>query len=349
MAKGREIKLPLPAADDLFSTQEERDEAKREFIADIPLTEISDFPDHPYKVKQDESMLELAESIREKGVVNPALVRPKPEGGYEMVAGHRRKFASELAGKVVMPCIVRNLTDDEATIIMVDSNLQREKVLPSEKAFAYKMKLEAMNRQGKRTDLTSTPLVSKFRTNEILGKESGESRETIRRYIRLTELIPPILDMVDEGKIAMRPAVELSYLPKEQQQALFDTMELEDCTPSHAQAIKMRKFAEAGKLNEDVILSIMTEEKPNQVEQFKIRKRELTNISFREPRQSRWRTRSLRHWNCTADGREDGRDKRTPGGKWVPMWFPSFPDFLVPPSHTLPLPDYQQFTSRKEE
>ena len=253
MAKGREIKLPLPAADDLFSTQEERDEAKREFIADIPLTEISDFPDHPYKVKQDESMLELAESIREKGVVNPALVRPKPEGGYEMVAGHRRKFASELAGKTVMPCIVRNLTDDEATIIMVDSNLQREKVLPSEKAFAYKMKLEAMNRQGKRTDLTSTPLVSKFRTNEILGKESGESRETIRRYIRLTELIPPILDMVDEGKIAMRPAVELSYLPKEQQLELFDTMELEDCTPSHAQAIKMRKFAEAGKLNEDVV------------------------------------------------------------------------------------------------
>ena len=192
-----------------------------------------------------------------------------------MVAGHRRKFASELAGKEVMPCIVRNLTDDEATIIMVDSNLQREKVLPSEKAFAYKMKLEAMNRQGKRTDLTSTPLVSKFRTNEILGKESGESRETIRRYIRLTELIQPILDMVDEGKIAMRPAVELSYLPKEQQQILFDTMELEDCTPSHAQAIKMRKFAEAGKLNEDVILSIMTEEKPNQVEQFKIPKKRI--------------------------------------------------------------------------
>ena len=163
MAKGREIKLPLPAADDLFSTQEERDEAKREFIADIPLTEISDFPDHPYKVKQDESMLELAASIREKGVVNPALVRPKPEGGYEMVAGHRRKFASELAGKVVMPCIVRNLTDDEATIIMVDSNLQREKVLPSEKAFAYKMKLDAMKRQqGFRSDLTSATLLQNF-------------------------------------------------------------------------------------------------------------------------------------------------------------------------------------------
>lgn len=277
MAKGREIKLPLPAADDLFSTQEERDEANREFIADIPLTEISDFPDHPYKVKQDESMLELAASIREKGVVNPALVRPKPEGGYEMVAGHRRKFASELAGKTVMPCIVRNLTDDEATIIMVDSNLQREKVLPSEKAFAYKMKLDAMKRQGQRTDLTSTPVEQKLSkySVEILGEAVGESRSQIQRYIRLTELITPILDMVDEGKIAMRPAVELSYLPKEQQQVLLDTMEQEDCTPSHAQAIKMRKFAEVGKLNEDVILSIMTEEKPNQVEQFKIPKKRI--------------------------------------------------------------------------
>lgn len=222
-------------------------------------------------------MLELAASIREKGVVNPALVRPKPEGGYEMVAGHRRKFASELAGKTNMPCIVRNLTDDEATIIMVDSNLQREKVLPSEKAFAYKMKLDAMKRQGQRTDLTSTPVEQKLSkySVEILGEVVGESRSQIQRYIRLTELIPPILDMVDEGKIAMRPAVELSYLPKEQQQILFDTMELEDCTPSHAQAIKMRKFAEAGKLNEDVILSIMTEEKPNQVEQFKIPKKRI--------------------------------------------------------------------------
>ena len=278
MAKGREIKLPLPAADDLFSTQEERDEAKREFIAGIPLTEISDFPDHPYKVKQDESMLELAASIREKDVVNPALVRPKPEGGYEMVAGYRRKFASELAGKTVMPCIVRNLTDDEATIIMVDSNLQREKVLPSEKAFAYKMKLDAMKRQGQRTDLTCEPLAHKLRgmkSRDVLAEQVGESKDQIRRYIRLTELIPPILDMVDEGKIAMCPAVELSYLPKEQQLEFFDTMELEDCTPSHAQAIKMRKFAEAGKMNEDVILSIMTEEKPNQVEQFKIPKKRI--------------------------------------------------------------------------
>lgn len=278
MAKGNAIKLNLPSADDLFSTQEERDEAKRETLIDIPIVEISDFPNHPFKVKMDESMVTLAESVKEYGILNPALVRPKPDGGYEMIAGHRRKFASELANKQDIPCIVRNLSDDEATIVMVDSNLQREEVLPSEKAFAYKMKLSAMKRQGKRTDLTSTPLARKLKgkeSAEILGEQVGESKDTIRRYIRLTELIPSILDMVDEGKIAMRPAVELSYLPKEQQQELFDTMELEDCTPSHAQAIKLRKFAEAGKLNEEVILSIMTEEKPNQVEQFKIPKRRL--------------------------------------------------------------------------
>ena len=278
MAKGREIKLNLPTADDLFSTQAERDEAKRETLVEIPIQEISDFPNHPFKVKMDDSMVALVESVKEYGVLNPALVRPKPEGGYEMVAGHRRKFASELAEKTEIPCIVRNLSDDEATIVMVDSNLQREKVLPSEKAFAYKMKLDAMKRQGQRTDLTCEPVAHKLKgikSRDMLAEQVGESKDTIRRYIRLTELIPPILDMVDEGKIAMRPAVELSYLPKEQQQALFDTMELEDCTPSHAQAIKMRKFAEDGKLNEDVILSIMIEEKPNQVEQFKIPKKRL--------------------------------------------------------------------------
>lgn len=278
MAKSSGIKLNLPSADDLFSTQEERDEEKRETLIDLPVEEISDFPNHPFKVKMDESMAALVESVKEYGVLNPALVRPKPEGGYEMIAGHRRKLASELAGRQEIPCIVRNLSDDEATIIMVDSNLQREEVLPSEKAFAYKMKLEAMNRQAGRPTKNLTPVVSDFsriRTNEVLAKEVGESRETIRRYIRLTELIPPVLDMVDEGKIAMRPAVELSYLPKQQQQELFDTMELEDCTPSHAQAIKLRKFAEAGKLDGDVILSIMTEEKPNQVEQFKIPKKRL--------------------------------------------------------------------------
>lgn len=243
MAKKTAINMNLPSVDDLFTTQEERDEAQQESVKEIALEEISMFPNHPFKIVKDEKMLELKESIEEYGVLMPVLVRPRPDGGYEMVSGHRRKYASELAGKQVIPCIIRNMTDDEATIIMVDSNLQREKILPSEKAFAYKMKLEAMNRQGQRTDLTSTPPVSKFRTNEMLAQQSGESRETIRRYIRLTELITPILDMVDEGKIAMRPAVELSYLPKDQQELLLDTMQLEDCTPSHAQAIKMRKFS----------------------------------------------------------------------------------------------------------
>ena len=206
----------------------------------------------------------------------PALVRPKADGGYEMVAGHRRKCAATLAGITEMTCIVRNLTDDEATIIMVDSNLQRETILPSEKAFAYKMKLEAMKRQGQRSDLTSTPLVSKSRSNEELGQKNGDSREQVRRFIRLTELIPSVLDMVDSGKIAFRPAVELSYLSKEQQQSLYDTMECEDCTPSLAQAIKMKEFSRDGKLTEEVILSIMQEEKPNQREQFKMPKERIS-------------------------------------------------------------------------
>ena len=279
MAKSREINMNLPSADDLFTTQEERDQKNQEHVKNISVYDISDFPNHPFKVKMDAKMVETIESIREHGVLVPALVREKPTGGYEMISGHRRKMASEMAGLENLPCIVRNLSDDEAVIVMVDSNLQREEILPSEKAFAYKMRLEAMNRQAGRPSKNNlTPVVSDLnglRTNEALGKEVGESRETIRRYIRLTELITPILDMVDEGKIAMRPAVELSYLPKEQQQVLLDTMEQEDCTPSHAQAIKMRKFAEAGKLNEDVILSIMTEEKPNQVEQFKIPKKRI--------------------------------------------------------------------------
>ena len=275
MAKSREINMNLPSADDLFTTQEERDHKNQEYVKDISIYEITDFPNHPFKVKMDDKMLETIESVRDHGVLVPALVREKSMGGYEMISGHRRKMASELAGKETMPCIVRNLSDDQAVIVMVDSNLQREEILPSEKAFAYKMKLEAMNRQGKRTDLTSTPLVSKFRTNEILAQEAGESRETIRRYIRLTELIPEILEMVDDKKISMRPAVELSYLPKEEQEILYDTMESEACTPSHAQAIKIRKFSAEGRLNEDVLLSIMAEEKPNQVEQWKIPKNRL--------------------------------------------------------------------------
>lgn len=224
-------------------------------------------------------MADMAESVKQYGVLVPALVREKPEGGYEMIAGHRRKMASELAKKKEIPCIVRNLTDDEAIIIMVDSNLQREQLLPSEKAFAYKMKLDAMKRQGKRTDLTSVPLAQKSQgktSRQLLGEQVGESQDQIRRYIRLTELITPILDMVDSGKIAIRPAVELSYLPKEQQTILLDTMQLEDCTPSHAQAIKMRKFADEGRLNEDVILSILSEEKGNQKEQFRMPKERIS-------------------------------------------------------------------------
>lgn len=276
----KEIKMPLPSAADLFSTQEERDNANRESVREIPLEEISDFPNHPFKVKMDESMADMAESVKQYGVLVPALVREKPEGGYEMIAGHRRKMASELAEKKEIPCIVRNLTDDEAIIIMVDSNLQREQILPSEKAFAYKMKLDAMKRQqGYRSDLTSaTPLQKsgKKSSREILAEQAGESHEQIRKYIRLTELILPILDMVDSGKIAIRPAVELSYLPKEQQTILLDTMQLEDCTPSHAQAIKMRKFADEGRLNEDVIRSILSEEKGNQKEQFRMPKERIS-------------------------------------------------------------------------
>lgn len=278
MAKNSGIKLNLPSADDLFSTQEQRDEESRESIQDIPIGEITDFPNHPFQVKMDESMMDMAESVKQYGVLVPALVREKVEGGYEMIAGHRRKMASELAGKKEMPCIIRNVTEDEAVLIMVDSNLQREKILPSEKAFAYKMKLEAMKRQAGRPSKNSATALQNYdgkTSRQILAEQSGESHEQIRKYIRLTELIPPILDMVDNGKVAMRPAVELSYLPKDQQETLYDTMQSEDCTPSHAQAIKLRKFSESGKLGEDVILSILSEEKPNQVEQFKIQKKRI--------------------------------------------------------------------------
>lgn len=271
--------LGMTPLDDLFSTDESRAEAQLEKVVTLNPADISDFPNHPFKVKQDEAMAEMVDSVKQYGVLVPALVRPKADGGYEMVAGHRRKCAATLAGITEMPCIVRNLTDDEATIIMVDSNLQRETILPSEKAFAYKMKLEAMKRQGQRSDLTSAPLEPKLkgsRSNEELAASSPDSRSQIQRFIRLTELIPPVLDMVDSGKIAFRPAVELSYLSKEQQQSLYDTMECEDCTPSLAQAIKMKEFSRDGKLTEEVILSIMQEEKPNQREQFKMPKERIS-------------------------------------------------------------------------
>ena len=269
----------LTSVDDLFSTQKSRDEAKLERVINLPPGEISDFPNHPFKVRMDEEMQQMAESVKEHGVLVPALVREKPDGGYEMIAGHRRKRAAELAELPEIPCIVRNLTDDEAIIVMVDSNLQREKILPSEKAFAYKMKLDAMRRQqGTRTDLTSVPVGQKLRqtSREALAENSPDSNTQIQRYIRLTYLLPEILDMVDDGKIALRPAVELSYLAEKEQHFLLDTMFSEDCTPSHAQAIKMRKFSQEGKLNPDVILSIMQEEKPNQKEQIKIPKERIS-------------------------------------------------------------------------
>ena len=270
--------LGMTPLDDLFSTDESRAEAQLEKVVTLSPADISDFPNHPFKVKQDEAMAEMVDSVKQYGVLVPALVRPKADGGYEMVAGHRRKCAATLAGITEMPCIVRNLTDDEATIIMVDSNLQRETILPSEKAFAYKMKLEAMKRQAGRPK-NSAPLEPNLkgtRSNEELASSSPDSRSQIQRYIRLTELIPTVLDMVDNGKIAFRPAVELSYLSKEQQQSLYDTMECEDCTPSLAQAIKMKDFSRDGKLTEEVILSIMQEEKPNQREQFKMPKERIS-------------------------------------------------------------------------
>ena len=272
MASGSKLKLNLPSADDLFSTQAERDNAHRERVMDIPLTELDSFPDHPYQVKIDDAMTAMVESVQAVGIQSPAIVRQKEDGRYELVSGHRRRMACELAGLDSLPCIVREMSRDEAIISMVDANLQRETILPSEKAKSYKMKLDALNRQGQRTDLTSTPVGSKLRTNEMVGRDAGDSREQVRRYIRLTELRPELLQLVDDGKIAMRPAVELSYLSTESQEVLTETITREDCTPSHAQAIKLRRFAEEGRLSGDVILSIMQEDKPNQAEQFKMPK-----------------------------------------------------------------------------
>lgn len=303
--------LGMTPLDDLFSTDESRAEAQLEKVVTLNPADISDFPNHPFKVKQDEAMAEMADSVKQYGVLVPALVRPKADGGYEMVAGHRRKCAATLAGITEMPCIVRNLTDDEATIIMVDSNLQRETILPSEKAFAYKMKLEAMKRQGGRTDLTSSPLDKKLKgltSAQQVSQKSGDSQPQIYRYIRLTELIPPMLDMVDNGKIAFRPAVELSYLSKEQQQSLYDTMECEDCTPSLAQAIKMKEFSRDGKLTEEVILSIMQEEKPNQREKPAFRDERITRLipkSIPRGQETDFVIRALEFYNRHLQRRRD--------------------------------------------
>ena len=268
---GRKSDFTLTRLDDLFSTQEQRDEEKLSKIRDIPLELIDDFPDHPFKVRDDEDMQQLVESIKERGVITPATVRQKEDGRYELISGHRRKRACELAGFDTLRCEVVDLNRDEATILMVESNFQRSQILPSEKAYAYKMRLDAMNRQGQRTDLTSTPLVSKSRTNEELGNQVGESREQIRRYVRLTNLVPELLEFVDEGRIKMRPAVELSYLDEDCQRDVVDEIDLNDATPSHDQTIRMRKLFNEGNLTTEAIHAVMSEEKPNQKEKIVLR------------------------------------------------------------------------------
>lgn len=267
MAK-KQIDLGLTGLDELFMDDKERAESRLPKIHEIPLSEIDEFPNHPFHVRLDEDMDQLVESIKERGIITPVTLRQKPDGRYEIVSGHRRTKACELAGLATVKAEIKELSRDEAIILMVESNLQRTTILPSEKAFSYKMRLEAMNRQGQRTDLTSTPVVSKSRSNEMLGEVGGESREQVRRYIRLTHLIPPLLDLVDAGKIAFRPAVELSYLTEEEQNSLLDSINSEQSTPSLAQALKMKEFSQNGRLNADVILSIMCEQKPNQKEKI---------------------------------------------------------------------------------
>ena len=281
MARNRETKIELTAYDDLFETDQSREEAKLSKIRDIPISQIDEFPDHPFKVLMDEDMEQLVDSIKRSGVMTPATVRLKEDGRYELISGHRRKKACELAGLETLKCEVKELTRDEAIIVMVESNLQRTTILPSEKAFAYKMRLEAMNRQGKRTDLTCSPVGNKLqgvKSSDELAEKVGESKNQIFRYIRLTELVPEILQMVDDRQIAFRPAVEISYLTEEQQYTLLEAMSYNDATPSLAQAIKMKKFMQDGKLTDEVIQSIMEEEKPNQKEKPAVRDERITKL-----------------------------------------------------------------------
>lgn len=272
MRERPKLDLGMTGYDEMFMNDQERAENRLPKIFDIPLTEIDDFPDHPFKVRLDEDMEQLVESVKSRGVITPITLRRKEDGRYEIVSGHRRRKACELAGLETVPAEIKELTRDEAIILMVESNLQRSVILPSEKAFSYKMRLEAMKRQqGERTDLTSVPVGQKLSTREMIAENAPDSNTQIQRYIRLTELVPELLDLVDEGKIAMRPAVELSYLNDKEQQDLLPAMELADATPSHAQAVKMRKFSQDGKLTPEVIESIMCEEKPNQKEKVSIR------------------------------------------------------------------------------
>ena len=307
----KDTKIPLPKMnlDDLFSTQEERDSANLEKVVEVKLTDITDFPNHPFKVKDDDEMDKMRQSVEQYGVVHPILVRPTKDGKYEMISGHRRKRASELANKDTIPCIVRNLSDDEATIIMVDSNMQREEILPSEKAFAYKMKLEALGHQGKSTELTSGQVVRKLETADIIGKENDESGRQVRRFIRLTELIPELLEMVDDKKIAFNPAVEISYLDEDNQYALLDCIEYSDATPSHAQAIVMKKLFQSGELDADKIDDILSEEKPNQKQKIKFDNDRIRNVlpkNIEEPKIEDFVVKAIEHYSKYLRQREMG-------------------------------------------
>lgn len=302
--------LSTKSLDDLFSTQEERDEAKLQKIRDIPLTEIDDFPDHPFQVREDEDMFQLVESIKERGVITPATVRQKEDGRYELVSGHRRKKACELAGFETLRCEVVELTKDEATILMVESNFQRSQILPSEKAFAYKMRYEAMKNQGKRNDLCNS--VAQVKSRELLAEATGESHEQVRKYIRLTNLVPELLELVDEGKIKMRPAVELSYLDEDCQRDVVDEIDLNDCTPSHDQTIRMRKFFNDGKLTTEAVQAIMSEEKPNQREKIVLRGdkvRSLIPKSVPLNQTEEYICKALEHYGRVMKNRAD-RDSR---------------------------------------
>ena len=312
---GRKSDFTLTKLDDLFSTQEQRDEEKLSKIRDIPLTEIDDFPDHPFKVRDDEDMAQLVESIKERGIITPATVRQKEDGRYELISGHRRKRACELAGFETLRCEVVDLNRDEATILMVESNYQRSQILPSEKAFAYKMRLEAMKRQGERTDLTCDPLGDKLAGTKsvmLLADKSDDSKTQIQRYVRLTNLVPELLDYVDEGRIKMRPAVELSYLDEDSQRDVVDEIDLNDATPSHDQTIRMRKFFEEGKLTTEAVQAIMSEEKPNQKEKIVLRGdrvRQLIPKNIPISQTEDFVCKALEHYNKFLRSRAD-RDSR---------------------------------------
>ena len=311
MSKSGKIELNLPTLDDLFSTQEERDDAKLKRIYEIPLDEIDDFPNHPFKVLDDEDMFDLVESIKEHGVITPATVRQKEDGRYELLSGHRRKRACELAGLETLRTEIVDMDRDSSIIFMVDSNLQRTRILPSDKGLSYKMRLEAMNRQGKRTDLTSGPVGQKL-SREKLAEDVGESGRQIHRNIRITELVPELIDLVDSGEVSLRPAVELSYLPDEEQYMVLEAIETEVCTPSHAQTIRMRRMFDDGKLTQEAIEAIMQEEKPNQKEKLVIRNKRIWDLLPKNLERSQtedYIVKAVEHYNKFLRKREQDRGR----------------------------------------